>query len=84
MYCDIHVFATLLDFVKATSVAEQPQLTPSSAMSVLISSSFLQMERLVPMCTTYVADNLAEMLQQGADVASLAEPLLLSVCQVRP
>ena len=84
VYCDVEVFAWLLEFAAhAASGAKQPQLTPTIAMPILIASSFLQMERLVPMCAAYIAENLHAMVLQGAAVTSLSEPLLAAVCEAR-
>jgi Domain of unknown function (DUF3342) len=83
VYCDAAVFAWLLAFTQARWPAEQPQLSHSNAMAVLISSSFLQMERLAPLCVRFVAANLSALLRKKADVGALAEPLLRAIAEAR-
>jgi uncharacterized membrane protein YGL010W len=83
VYCDVAVFAWLLQFVQTRFDRNKPQLSHSNVMAVLISSNFLQMAELVPLCVEYIAQHLTSLLQQGADVASLSEPLLQSIAAVR-
>lgn len=84
VYCDVEVFAWLLEFAAHVAAGgTQPTLMPANAMAILIASSFLQMDCLVPVCAAYVAEHLHEMVVQGAEITSLSEPLLAAVAEVR-
>jgi hypothetical protein len=82
VYCDVDVFAWLLQFIQAPCATDQPVLTCENAMAILISSNFLRMAILTPICTVYIADKLLDMTLHGADIASLAQPMLMSIAKV--
>ena len=56
--------------------AEGPELTASNCIPVLISSDFLQMERLVEECLAHICRHILEVVRQPLDMSCLAEHLL--------
>jgi hypothetical protein len=82
VYCDVVVFAWLLQYAQYPAGPNCPVLSNANVMAVLISSSFLQMDSLVAHCVSYVAVNFHDLVQLGADVGSLAEPLLQAIAKV--
>lgn len=56
--------------------SEGPELTASNCIPVLISSDFLQMERLVEECLAHICRHVLEVVRQPLDMSCLAEHLL--------
>lgn len=83
VYCDAAVFDWLLRYVKAPRGANAPHLTPDLTLPVLIASNFLQMEALVSDVVQRIARSLPLLTLHGADLASLADDLLLRIAEVR-
>lgn len=54
VHCDIQIFEWLMSYVKG----KEPELEIKSAISILISSDFLQMAPLVAKTTSFIAQNL--------------------------
>ena len=54
VHCDIQIFEWLMNYVHG----QDPELEIKSAVSILISSDFLQMEPLVHKAIDFIADNL--------------------------
>ena len=84
VYCDVEVFAWLLQYTQTPDGPGRPVLSTANAMAVLISSNFLQMTALVPHVVSYIAANFKKFVQHGADIVSLADPLLQAIAQVPP
>lgn len=88
VYCDRDVFSWLLQYTKVgLEGPNAPKLSLSNIIAILVSSNFLQMERLVMLCAQYISRNLSELLLTGTAVASLSDVLLkkvVKVCMQRP
>ena len=87
IHCEITVFEWLLAFAHNSHHASNkisvcgeyvgsPSFTPSNAMSILISSDFLRMESLTPLCITYISQNLATILTIPLEPSCLSASLL--------
>ena len=81
VHCDIAVFSWLLDYVKASGgradvVPKGPELTTANCVPILISSDFLQMDRLVDECLAHISQHVMEVVRQPLDMSCLAEHLL--------
>ena len=87
IHCEITVFEWLLAFARNYHHASNkisdcgeyvgsPGFTPSNAMSILISSDFLRMESLTPLCITYISQNLATIFIIPLEPSCLSASLL--------
>lgn len=79
VYCDISVFSWLISYVKNP---ESQQLDDQNIIAILVSSSFLQMDRLVSECTKYISRRCSRLITAGAELASLSDDLLRRLSQV--
>eukprot|EP00668_Euglena_longa_P038580 GGOE01049614.1.p1 GENE.GGOE01049614.1~~GGOE01049614.1.p1 ORF type:complete len:540 (+),score=142.95 GGOE01049614.1:133-1752(+) len=73
VHCDVHVFHWLVTYIHAT---EKPLLEVKVAVSILISSHFLQMEDLVEIALQYIATHLQDVLRLPIDFSCITEPLM--------
>ncbi|GFH10288.1 Duf3342 domain containing protein, partial [Haematococcus lacustris] len=65
--CDVYIFGLLLHYAKwrASSGSLQPlELTPDTALPVLIASNFLGMEELVAAAVAFIASHLVQVAQR--------------------
>lgn len=61
------VTSRLLDYVKSSrgpTIAKGPELTTSNCIPILISSDFLQMERLVEECLAHICRHVLDVVRQ--------------------
>ncbi|KAJ3208540.1 hypothetical protein HDU67_006686 [Dinochytrium kinnereticum] len=72
VHCDIEVFDWLMCFI----TKQKPLLEPRMAVSILISSNFLQMQGLESICLAYVHDNINEIVKVPIDMSCINKPLL--------
>ncbi|KAI9356977.1 hypothetical protein DFJ73DRAFT_821670 [Zopfochytrium polystomum] len=72
VHCDIEVFEWLMAYINR----QRPGLEPRTAVSVLISSNFLQMEPLENICLTYIHDHLDEVVKVPIDLACISKGLI--------
>ncbi|KAI8898785.1 hypothetical protein BC833DRAFT_588367 [Globomyces pollinis-pini] len=63
VHSDIQVFEWLMEFCTKQEI----QLSPQTAISILISSNFLQMQELEKICLKYMHDNINEIVQVPID-----------------
>jgi hypothetical protein len=84
VYCDRDVFSWLMQYTKVPDGPGTPTLTNSNIIAILVSSNFLQMDKLVTVCTQYIARNCADLLLAGVEVESLSDVLLKKVTKVCP
>lgn len=54
------------------------------AVSILISSDFLQMQRLVEECLRFVGEHLTEIVKLPIDLSCLGDKMVLQLAKVRP
>ena len=66
VHCDVHIFQWLMEHIQRPD--SPPTLDPSSVISILISSDFLEMRRLVSKCLLYVRDNISEIVKMPIDL----------------
>ena len=64
VHCDINIFDWLMRYIHM----KEPVIEIKNAVSILISSEFLQMEGLVEEALGYVAKNLNEIIQLPIDM----------------
>ncbi|KAG8343667.1 hypothetical protein TRVL_05502 [Trypanosoma vivax] len=65
--CDLSIFSWLMAYISG----KHPSFTPENAVSLLLSSSFLQMTQLAEMALVYIKDNLVEVMLSGVNMESL-------------
>ena len=72
VHCDISIFDWLMKYVHGL----KPQMEVKTAISILISSDFLQMAGLVEESLIYVSENLQEILQLPIDMNCMNSSLV--------
>jgi hypothetical protein len=72
VHCDINIFDWLMRYV----YKKEPSLEIKNSISILISSDFLQMGRLVDECLDYIALNLKEIIQLPIDMNCMNSQLI--------
>lgn len=86
VHCDIRIFEWLIKYVKrdmSDSSGNQldcnlcrPTLEPQHAISILISSYFLEMECLVEETLDYCHHNMSAVLETNGNLSCISQPLL--------
>ena len=74
VHCDVYIFEWLMRFINQRN--DPPLLKCKSAVSILISSEFLQMQRLVDQCLRYVHDNINDVIKLPIDLACINSGLV--------
>ncbi|KAJ1445029.1 hypothetical protein M885DRAFT_502875 [Pelagophyceae sp. CCMP2097] len=74
VHCDVHIFEWLVQWIH--SPLRPPPLDSSSVVSILISSEFLEMDRLVEHCLHFMASNIEEILRMPIDLACVSDALV--------
>ena len=64
VHCDINIFDWLMRYIHR----KEPQVEVKNAVSILISSDFLQMEDLVEEALNYVARKIGQIIQLPIDM----------------
>ena len=72
VHCDISIFDWLMKYVHGL----KPEMEVKTAISILISSDFLQMAGLVDESLSYVSDNLQEILLLPIDMNCMNSSLV--------
>ena len=67
VHCDIHIFEWLMNYVHSRN----PALDIKLAVSILISSDFLQMAPLVQQTSEYIAQNLQDIINLPIDMSCI-------------
>lgn len=75
VHCDISIFQWLMAFVNRRTSSELPELNPSIAVSILISSDFLKMDKLVPQTLDYIHKHTKEILATNCNIACIPDAL---------
>lgn len=78
VHCDIQIFEWLMNYVHGL----EPQLEIKTAVSILISSDFLQMQPLVDRALEYIADNLQEIILLPIDMSCMNQTLVKSLAAI--
>lgn len=66
--CDIDIFEWLMKYIWS----EKPVITINNVVPILISADFLKMEKLIVECTTYIANNLYDMVKVPLDMSNIS------------
>ena len=87
VHCDINVFEWLMRYTKQgllsgpsgeelTRPLPPPQLEVGNAVSILISSEFLKMDRLVEKCLVFCHDNMSAVIASPCNMGCINEKLV--------
>ena len=87
VHCDIHVFEWLMRYVKQglltdpcgnelTEPLPPPALQVENTVSILISSDFLKMDRLVEECLNFCHENASAIVASPCNMACINDSLL--------
>lgn len=82
VHCDVNIFEWLIRFLKTQGQASEPKLSVRNVISILISSDFLQMERLVHECLRFFHANASEIVKIPIDMACINAPLVARLAQL--
>jgi len=74
VHCDIQIFQWLIKYLNEPSAP--PPLDTTNVISILISSQFLKMQKLVDLCLQFVCRNANEILKMPIDLNCLNQELL--------
>lgn len=72
VHCDIQIFEWLMSYVHGNN----PELEVKSAISILISSDFLQMAPLVAQTVTFIAQNIQAIIVLPIDMSCMNQVLV--------
>ncbi|KAJ3290821.1 hypothetical protein HK104_006501 [Borealophlyctis nickersoniae] len=78
VHCDIEVFEWLMGYI----TRQRPPLEPRTAISILISSHFLQMSALEDACLKYVHDHLSEVVKVPIDMTCIQQNLITKLARL--
>ncbi|KAI0220956.1 hypothetical protein LSAT2_027582 [Lamellibrachia satsuma] len=76
VHCDVQIFDWLMKFVKRSSHCEEPKLETSNVVSILISSDFLKMDRLVKQCVEFCHKNLSAIISTPCNMNCINDKLV--------
>ena len=85
VHCDVKIFHWLINYVKATNgdkSIKKPSLTPKIVVSILISSDFLQMKKLVKVCLQFCHDNINAVIKAPTNMNCITSKLLSRLCNL--
>ncbi|KAI8823522.1 uncharacterized protein EV422DRAFT_565465 [Fimicolochytrium jonesii] len=72
VHCDIQVFEWLMLYISR----KRPLFEPRLALSILVSSNFLQMAALEDQCLSYIHQTIDDVLKVSTDMTCLNQPLV--------
>jgi hypothetical protein len=75
VHCDLDIFQWLMLFVNRRSSSKCPELEPRVAVSILISSDFLKMDKLVRQSLDYIHEHINEIMATNCNVSCIPDPL---------
>jgi len=78
VHCDVKIFDWLIRYVKRDKENQDsgPILSAKSAVSILISSEFLKMAKLVERCITFCHDHMSEIIASPCNMNCINDPLV--------
>jgi len=84
VHCDVHIFDWLIRYVKhgAELNDEKPKLEHSNVISILISSDFLKMEKLVEECIRYCYRNITEIISTPCNMNCINDKLVTRIAKL--
>eukprot|EP00605_Chrysophyceae_sp_TOSAG23-4_P001981 GSChrysophyteH1.ASY1.ANO1.2195.1 assembled CDS len=74
VHCDVEIFEWLMTYIHEPE--KPPQLEKAIVVSILISSDFLQMERLVEHCLVHISENLNETIRLPIDLSCISDKIV--------
>ena len=80
VHCDVEIFEWLMCFIHEPD--QPPVLEKSIVVSILISSEFLQMEKLVDLCIEHISNNLNDIIKLPIDLSCINEKLINKLAQI--
>lgn len=81
VHCDLDIFQWLMSFVDRRKISKPPELEPRIAVSILISSDFLKMDKLVQQTLDYIYEHINEIMATNCNVACIPDPLFRRLAQ---
>ncbi|XP_065054797.1 SANT and BTB domain regulator of class switch recombination-like isoform X2 [Rhopilema esculentum] len=84
VHCDVYIFDWLMRYVKqeSVSVEDKPKLEPSNVISILISSEFLKMEKLVQECILYCYRNISKIIATPCNMNCINDKLVARIAKL--
>jgi hypothetical protein len=79
VHCDIKIFEWLMQYLKDN---QEPKLELKNVISILISSDFLGMARLVDECVKFIKDNLSDVVRLPIDMNCLNANLIKKISSI--
>lgn len=76
--CSAEIFRWLVAYLKK----ENPKVTHSNAVSLILSSHFLRMDELTDLALIYLRDHLAQIITSGVDMECIPGELLGRFCSI--
>jgi hypothetical protein len=76
VHCDVHIFQWLMTYVKNPDSPNAPNFDITNVVSILISSEFLQMEKLVQESLAYVRAHAVAVVRSPVDLNCLSANLM--------
>lgn len=80
VHCDVHIFEWLVKYIHHPE--KPPQLDTSSVVSILISSDFLEMDRLVERCLRFMRSHINDIVKMPIDLNCLNDKLLTKLASL--
>lgn len=75
VHCDLDIFQWLMSFVNRRAPTKLPELEPRIAVSILISSDFLKMDKLVRQSLDYIHEHISDIMSTNCNVSCIPDPL---------
>jgi hypothetical protein len=82
VHCDVNIFEWLIRFLKNQGHSQEPKLSVRNVISILISSEFLQMDRLVTECLRFIYANMSEIVKIPIDLACINAKLMSRLAEM--
>jgi len=79
VHCDIKIFDWLITYVKNENDEEQPKLGTNNVVSILISSDFLKMDKLVAKCIVYLQEKLSDICASPCNMNCINDKLVTRI-----
>jgi hypothetical protein len=74
VHCDVEIFEWLMTYIHEPD--KPPQLEKAIVVSILISSDFLQMDKLVEHCLVHISNNLNETIRLPIDLSCISDKII--------
>lgn len=81
VHCDLDIFQWLMSFVNRHQTEQPPVLEPRFVVSILISSEFLKMDKLVSMSLDFIHDHINEIVSNNTTLSSIPDNVFRQLAQ---